>query len=52
MILMIYNQDLFRECLLPNIRDEDYWIELDKDTFHLRKSVKLKLEASGSRWMT
>lgn len=51
MILMIYNQDLFRECLLPNIRDEDYWIELDKDTFHLRKSVKLKLEASGSRWI-
>lgn len=50
MILMLYNKEICKEFLLPNIHDADYTIYLHHDIFRLKKDVALCLEKSAAGW--
>ncbi|MCB6415386.1 type VII secretion protein EssC [Faecalimonas umbilicata] len=50
MILMVYNTQICKEFLLPNLHDEDYTIYLRRDIYRLRRDVELKLENSAKGW--
>lgn len=50
MILMVYNTQICKEFLLPNVHDTDYTICLNRDSYHLRKDIELKLEKSIRGW--
>ncbi|MDD2980440.1 MAG: type VII secretion protein EssC [Hespellia sp.] len=50
MILMVYNKQVCKEFLLPNMHDADYEIRLHHDRFHLRQDVTLKLEITDAGW--
>lgn len=50
MILLIYNEKICREILLPNVYDTDMNIELGRDSYDLRSDVCLYLENRGGIW--
>ena len=39
MILIIYQNEVMREVLLPNINNSDYKVYIDKDLYLLNKSL-------------
>lgn len=50
MILMVYNTQICKEFLLPNVHDADYTICLRRNIYHLKQDVELKLENSSEGW--
>lgn len=50
MILMIYNSQVCKEFLLPNIYNADYQIRMYQDVFGLRKDVTVNLEVTKDGW--
>lgn len=50
MILMVYNTQICKEFLLPNLHDADDTICLRKDIYRLHKDIELKLENSSKGW--
>ena len=50
MILLIYNQKMCREILLPNLRDSDYAISISGKAYGLRQDIRLLLEITGVTW--
>lgn len=50
MILLIYNERVCREVLLPNIYDTDYHVRLHKSVYNLREDITLEMERSGLGW--
>ncbi|MEZ3487901.1 MAG: type VII secretion protein EssC [Lachnospiraceae bacterium] len=50
MILMVYNSQICREFLLPNLHDADHTIRLRRDICRLRRDMELKLENSSGGW--
>lgn len=50
MILMVYNTQICKEFLLPNLHDADYTIYLRRDVYRLKKDVEIKLENSSRGW--
>lgn len=50
MILMIYNEQICKEILLPNIYDSDYRVRLHAEDYALRENIELDLERSTLGW--
>lgn len=50
MILMVYNKQICKEFLLPNIHDADHAIYLHHDIYRLKKDVEIRLENSSQGW--
>lgn len=50
MILLVYNKQICKEFLLPNLHDADHEIRLYHDLFHLKEDIALKLEITGEVW--
>lgn len=50
MILLIYNRQVCKEFLIPNLHDADYTIPLRRDIFQIRQNTELRLENSSSGW--
>lgn len=50
MILMVYNRQVCKEFLIPNLHDADYSLHLYQDIFHLKRDVDLHLENSLKGW--
>lgn len=50
MILIIYQNEVMREVLLPNINNSDYKIYIDKDLYLLNKSLYLNFESVNQEW--
>lgn len=50
MILMVYNTQICKEFLLPNLHDADHTIYLRRDIYRLKHDVELKLENSSRGW--
>lgn len=50
MILMVYNKQVCKEFLLPNIHDADYMIALPHEMYGLVEDVDIKLENSSIGW--
>lgn len=50
MILMVYNTQICKEFLLPNLRDADHTIFLRRDIYRLNEDVELRLESTADRW--
>ena len=50
MILMIYNKQVCKEFLLPNLHNVDYELILNQEIFSSRKDLKLQLENSQRGW--
>ena len=50
MILMVYNTQICKEFLLPNLHDADYTIYLRRDIYRLRHDIELKFENSSKGW--
>ena len=44
MILIIYNKQICREVLLPNLFEADYRLPLSRNEYHLRRDLDLHLE--------
>jgi len=47
---MVYNTQICKEFLLPNLHDADYAIYLRKNTYRLKCDIEIKLENSSGRW--
>ena len=50
MIIMVYNSQICKEFLLPNLHNADYTIHLRRDIYHLKNDVRLRLENSVCGW--
>ena len=50
MILLIYNERVCREVLLPNVYDTDYRVRLHKSVYSLQEDITLEMERSGPDW--
>ena len=50
MILIIYQNEVMREVLLPNINNSDYKVYIDKDLYLLNKSLYLNFESVNQEW--
>ena len=50
MILLIYNEKICKEILLPNIYDTDWTVELSSREYDLRTDLILRLENMGGIW--
>ena len=50
MILMVYNKQICKEFLLPNIHDADHTIYLHHDIYRLKKDLEIRLENSDRGW--
>lgn len=50
MILMVYNKQICKEFLLPNIHDADHTIYLHHDIYRLAKDLEIHLENSSRGW--
>lgn len=50
MVLIIYNDQICKEILMPNMYNTDYQIRLDASDYGLKKDVVLKLERGESEW--
>ena len=51
MILLIYNKNICREELLPNVYDTDYRVRLHKSVYSLREDIALEMERSSAGWL-
>lgn len=49
-LVAAYSKAIYKEFLLPNIKDTDYQILLDRDLFGIERSVTLSLEAIEGEW--
>ena len=50
MILLIYNEMVCREELLPNVYDTDYRVRLHKSIYSLHDDITLQLERTAAGW--
>lgn len=50
MILMVYNKQICKEFLLPNIHNADYELLLERQIFSFEKDLELKLQNSQKGW--
>jgi S-DNA-T family DNA segregation ATPase FtsK/SpoIIIE len=50
LILMVYNKQICKEFLLPNIHDADHTIYLHHDIYRLKKDLEIRLENSDRGW--
>ena len=50
MILMVYNKQICKEFLLPNIHNADYALTLEGQIFSFEKDLSLKLQNSQKGW--
>lgn len=50
MILLIYNEMVCREELLPNVYDTDYRVRLHKSIYSLHDDITLQLERTAVGW--
>ena len=50
MVLMIYNDQICKEILMPNLYNTDYQIRLSATDYKLRSDIVLKLERGGGEW--
>ena len=50
MVLIIYNDQICKEILMPNMYNTDYQIRLDASDYGLKKDIVLKLERGESEW--
>lgn len=50
MILMVYNKQICKEFLLPNIHNADYELILERHIFSFEKDLNLKLQNSKNGW--
>lgn len=50
MILLIYNEKICKEILLPNVYDTDWPVELRCNEYDLRSDLTLRLENMGGIW--
>jgi len=48
---MVYQPDIFREYVLPRTNNQDYPIVLDKNQFHMKENIVLKLEILNNEWI-
>ncbi len=50
MILLIYNEKVCREVLLPNVYDTDYRVRLHRSIYSLQEDITLQMERSAAGW--
>ncbi len=50
MILMVYNKQICKEFLLPNIHNADYELTLERQIFSFEKDLRLQLQNSQKGW--
>ena len=50
MILLIYNEKICREILLPNVYDTDWPVELSHAAYDLKTDITIRLENMGGVW--
>ena len=50
MILLIYNEKICKELLLPNAYDTDWTVELSSSIYDLRTDLTIRLENMGGIW--
>lgn len=50
MILMVYNKQICKEFLLPNIHNADYELTLERQIFSFEQDLSLKLQNSQKGW--
>lgn len=50
MILMIYNEKVCREVLLPNVYDTDYRVRMHHTVYNLTEDITLQLERTPNGW--
>ena len=50
MILMVYNDQICKEILMPNVFNADYQIRLSAKDYRLSADIVLKLERGGKDW--
>lgn len=50
MVLIIYNDQICKEILMPNMYNTDYQIRLDASDYGLKKDIVLKLERGENEW--
>ena len=50
MVLMIYNEQICKEILMPNLFNTDYQIRLSAGDYRLREDIDLQLERGGREW--
>ena len=50
MVLIIYNDQICKEILMPNMYNADYQIRLGASDYGLREEIVLKLERRESEW--
>ena len=49
MVLMVYNDQICKEILMPNLFNTDYHVRLSARDYGLRSDVELQLERGGKR---
>ena len=50
MILLIYNEKVCKEVLLPNVYDMDYRVRMHRSIYNLREDITLELERTPNGW--
>lgn len=50
MILIIYNKQICREVLLPNLFEADYTLPLSRSEYQLRRDLDIHLENTQGKW--
>ena len=50
MVLMVYNDQICKEILMPNLFNTDYQVRLSARDYGLRADIVLKLERGGRDW--
>ena len=50
MVLMVYNDQICKEILMPNLFNTDYHVRLSARDYGLRSDVELQLERGGQDW--
>ena len=50
MVLIIYNDQICKEILMPNMFNADYQIRLGASDYGLKEDIVLKLERGESEW--
>ncbi len=49
-IVMAYAEEGYQECILPELYDADYEIQLKKELFGLRRDLQISLETVEGKW--
>ncbi len=50
MIIVVYGVDVYKEYLLPNLRNTEYSLILKSSFFHIKRDVELLLDADEKGW--